>query len=373
MVDIKEKTRLCSVCYKMCRDVCSVAGATRHEADSPHNRGFFAQQVIEGKEELSAEIADYFFRCSMCKACREACETGMDTSEVMLAARKDLAEGLLPEKVRAVKQAVILGTYWGGDSPEVKKLLSGRELHDDSAVLLYFGRRLRSENGDYVRDAVTVMDRLGVKGGVLLDEPSTGQIAHFLGFTDGAKRLGATFSEAIRKSGARVVVVFCADDLRMIIKEYPALGVEIPGITFTSLPEFLLKALTEKKPVLKKWEGSIVTYHDPCALGRELRVFEAPRQIIRLVASSDFREMALSGDQAPCCGWGMGLEITHPDITGLMATRLALMAGEIGADTLVTGCPTCKDVIMKNLDSGRSEIGEDRILDLVQFVGRVLP
>ncbi len=373
MVDIKEKTRLCSVCYKMCRDVCSVAAATRHEADSPHNRGFFAQQIIEGKEEPTAEIARYFFRCSMCKACREACETGMDTSEVMLAARRELSEDLLPEEVRAVKQAVISGTFWGGDSPEVKKLLSGRAPRKKSAVLLYFGQRLRSENAEYIRSALAVMDTLGVESGVMADEPSTGQIAHFLGFTVDAKRLGGAFSEAIRKSGAGAVLVFTADNLRMIIKEYPALGIEIPGVTFTSLPEFLLKALTEKKPALKKWEGSIVTYHDPCALGRELRIFEAPRQIIRLVAPSHFREMALTGDQAPCCGWGMGLEITHPDISRLMAMRLALMAGEIGAGTLVTGCPTCKDVIVKNLDRDQSEIGEDRILDLVQFVGRVLP
>ena len=121
MADLQEKTRLCSVCYKMCRDVCSVAGATRHEADSPHNRGFFAQGIAEGKERLNKEIVDYFFRCSMCKACREACETGMDTSEIMLAARRDLDEGLLPETVRAVQQAVISGTYWGKDSAEVAK------------------------------------------------------------------------------------------------------------------------------------------------------------------------------------------------------------------------------------------------------------
>jgi Fe-S oxidoreductase len=373
MADLQEKTRLCSVCYKMCRDVCSVAGATRHEADSPHNRGFFARQITEGKERLTLEIVDYFFRCSMCKACREACETGMDTSEIMLAARRDLEEGLLPEAVRSARQAIVSGTYWGNDSPEVGTLLSGRASRADSPVLLYFGRRLRSGDGGYIRTALAVMDALGVNGMVLPEEPSTGQIAHFLGFTADAKRLGTAFAEAVGASRATTAVVFNADDLRMIHKEYPALGVAMPDAAVVSLPEFLLGLLKRKKPVLKKWDGGIVTYHDPCGLGREMRVFEAPREIIRSAAADRFREMALTRDKAPCCGWGMGLEISHPEISLLMGARLPLMAQEAGADTLVTGCTTCREVIAAGRDGVKTGGGDPEVIDLVQFIERVLP
>jgi Fe-S oxidoreductase len=373
MVDLQEKTRLCSVCFKMCRDVCSVAGATRHEADSPHNRGFFAQQVAEGRETMDGQVVDYFFRCSMCKTCREACETGMDTSEIMLAARTGLPDTLLPEKVRAAKQAVTSGAYWGSDSPEAAKLLSKYPPTGGSDPVLYFGQRLRAGNGQAIGSALAVLGKIGVKFGVMRHEPSTGQIAHFLGFKDDAGRLAESFSRAVRESGVRTLVVFCADDLRMIEKEYPTLGVEMPKIEIVSAPEFLLKALSEKKPSLKKWEGPVVTYHDPCALGRELRVFEAPRRIIRSAAASHFREMALTRDQAPCCGWGMGLEITHPEISRLMADRLLLMAGEVGAGTLVTGCPTCRDAMVKNRDGRLSKIGDGDIVDLFEFIERVLP
>ena len=295
----------------------------------------------------------------------------MDAGEIMLAARRDLDEGLLPETVRAANQAVVSGTYWGADSPAVKKLLSGRGYGGGSSVLLYFGRRLRAGDGGYIRSALAVMDGLGAAGGVLPEEPSTGQIAHFLGFTADVKRLAAAFAEEIKKSGAGTVVVFNADDLRMIQKEYPALGVSMPDVTVKSLPEFLLDLVTKKKPALKAWDGTIVTYHDPCGLGREMRVFEAPRAVIRLAAGPQFREMALTGDKAPCCGWGMGLEISHPEITRLMGVRLATMAREVGAGTLVTGCPTCRDVITASLDSGPAESVD--VIDLIQFLERVLP
>jgi len=373
MADLQEKTRLCSVCYKMCRDVCSVAGASRHEADSPHNRGFFAYTIAEGKERLTGEVVDYFYRCSMCKACREACETGMDAGEIMLAARRDLDEGLLPEAVRAAKQAVVSGTYWGADSPAVKKLLSSRGYDGGSSALLYFGRRLRSGDGGYIRSALAVMDRLGAAGGVLTEEPSTGQIAHFLGFTADAKRLAAAFAEEVKKSGAGTVVAVNADDLRMIHKEFPALGVQMPDVTVKSLPEFLLDLLTKKKPAFKTWGDTVVTYHDPCGLGREMRVFEAPRAVIRLAAGPQFREMALTGDKAPCCGWGMGLEISHPEITLLMGARLATMAREAGAGTLVTGCPTCREVIVRSTAGAALETESVDVIDLIQFLERVLP
>ncbi len=168
-------------------------------------------------------------------------------------------------------------------------------------------------------------------------------------------------------------MVFNADDLRMIQKEYPVLGVTMPDIAVVSLPEFLLGLLDEKKPALKKWDGGVVTYHDPCGLGREMRVFEAPRAIIKSAAAGQFREMALTRDKAPCCGWGMGLEISHPEIARLMGARLAAMAQEIGADTLVTGCPTCREVIVNSLDADPPQAGEVRVIDLVQFIERVLP
>lgn len=372
MVDLNEKTRLCSVCYKMCRDVCSVAGATRHEADSPHNRAFFAELIMEGKEGLTPEIVDYFYRCSMCKACREACETGMDVSEIMLNARREIESGLLPEKIRDAKEKIISGDYYDGDSPEVKKLISKQKNVKGKNTLFYFGKRTRAANGDTIKSAISVMEKLGVDFGIMEDEPSTGHIAYFLGFTSDAKKLGELFSQKIGELSPKKIVVFSSCDLRMILKEYPNLGIEIKGVDIVSLPDFLLSQIKEKNISFGKWNGGIVTYHDPCSLGREMRIFEAPRKIVGSVVKSGFKEMALTRDQAPCCGWGMGLEISHPDLSELMAIRLQSMAAEIGAKFMVTGCSTCRDVIVQNRSENASEADAIEILDLPMFVERAL-
>jgi Fe-S oxidoreductase len=370
MSDLIENSRLCSVCFKMCRDACSVAAATRHEADSPHNRGFFAYRIMQGKADLNANIVDYFYRCSMCKACREACETGIDTGEIMLSARTGLDDSLLPASVLAKKADIVSGRINPGDSDETSSILKSYTARPDARILVYFGRRLRAYWADSVRGTVNIFGKLAVKFSVLPEEPDTGKLAYFFGFSREAAELAKKFKETIEARSPEKLVVMSADDLRMIKLEYPKLGLDIKNIEIISLPEFLLAVLKEKKPALAGFKKRKITYHDPCGLGRELRVFEAPRDIIRMVPGIKLVEMAFSRDRAPCCGYGSGLEISHPEIMREMASRLIDVARESKADVLVTGCPTCRSVLLDNMKNS-GESGPE-VLDIPGFLERCL-
>ncbi len=370
MSDLIENSRLCSVCFKMCRDACSVAAATRHEADSPHNRGFFAYRIMQGKADLNSNIVDYFYRCSMCKACREACETGIDTGEIMLSARSGLEDSLLPASVLAKKADIVSGTIHPADSIEVNSILRPYMAKNSAQTLVYFGRRLRASGADTVRSTVNIFEKLAIKFSALPEEPDTGQLAYFLGFSREAAGLAKKFKETIESHAPERLVVLSADDLRMLKLEYPKLGLDIKNIEIISLPEFLLAVLKEKKPALAGFKKRRVTYHDPCGLGRELRVFEAPRDIIRMVPGIKLVEMAFSRDQAPCCGYGSGLEISHPEVMREMASRLIDVARESKADVLVTGCPTCRSVLLDNMKKGGDSGLE--ILDISSFLERCL-
>ena len=352
MPDLTEKTRLCSVCFKMCRDACPVAGATRREADSPHNRAFFAYQVMQGREGLSPETVHYFYRCAMCKACREACETGMDVSEIMLASRSDIPAHLLPPALAEKAKDIKGGKPFGGDSKKIKKAISGRTA-DTGDTLLILGKRIRSGDGAAVSALFSVAEKLGDSPFVLTDEPDTGQIAHFLGFRDATGPLTKEFLSAVEKTGASRVVFLQADDARMIAKEYESLGIATPGWEALTLPEYLLGLLEAKKPSFAKKDSVTVTYHDPGGLGRELRLFEAPRKIIGMVPGVTLVEMGLNRDTAPDCGYGAGMELTHPEISRGMIERLFIHAASTGAEVLISGDPVCLEIAAafgKNLD-----------------------
>ncbi len=381
--DIMEMTRLCSACFKMCRDNCSVAGATRKESDAPQNRAFFAEGIMKNKRELTPEVVDYFYRCSLCGACREACESGQDTGEIMLNARRELNNDLLPESLKELKDKFVKNKLYGKESKKVKDLLkehvSKQGEKKSAKILIYFGKRVRTEGADTVIALFSLLNKLGVDFAVLDDDPDTGHLLYFLGFTTNATALAKDFAEKIateKKSNPSLetLVVVTADDLRMLNKIFPTLGVDTRDMEIVSLPEFLLKILKEKKPSFKNDTGKIITYHDPCGLGREMRIFEAPREIIKMVNGTKFVELPFSKDRAPCCGYGMGLSFVHPEVTSKMAARILSIGSMTDADTLVMGCSTCRDVVLENTPEN-IKAAKNKTIDIVDlpiFLDRIV-
>ncbi|MBN1534499.1 MAG: (Fe-S)-binding protein [Spirochaetes bacterium] len=357
----------------MCRDFCSVAGATRHEADSPKHKGAFVKEVIDEKNSLDAAMVDYFYRCAMCKACREACETDLDTSELVLSARTGVKGDLIPSKLGAVRENIVSGNMYADELSDLKSLLKPHLAKGKAHTLLYFGRKLRCEGLAAITGILSLLDKLNAEYSVMETEPDTGQLAYFLGFAEDARALAETCNREIEALHPQTLVVFSADDLRMIKKEFtgPGLSQTIPVIQ--SVPEFLLELINKMKPAFKDTTEK-VSYHDSCALGRELRVFEAPRELIRNVPGVTLVEMAFNRDQAPCCGYGMGLDITHPEIKAKMAARLRIMAMQTGATTLVTGCPVCSIVLNAAAvtDMSDQNSGGIEIIDIAQFLERRL-
>jgi Fe-S oxidoreductase len=375
MNDIKEKARLCSVCPNMCRDFCSVAGATRHEADSPKHQGAYVKEVVDEKHLLDDAMVDYFYRCAMCKACREACETNLDASELVLSARTDVNKQLIPQRLSMVQEDIVSGRMHADESPDLKAMLEPHVVKGKAKTLLYFGRKLRCESETSIARILVLLEKLNSEYSVMETEPDTGQLAYFLGFSSEARTLAEKFNSEIEALSPETLVVFSADELRMIKKELTGPGITRTVPVIKSVPEYLLELVNKVKPVFKKTTET-VTYHDSCALGRELRVFEGPRELIRSVPGITLVDMAFNRDQAPCCGYGMGLDITHPEITAKMATRLRTMAMDAGATTLVTGCPVCSIVLneaasVKDWPDQKSRSIE--IVDIAQFLeGRLV-
>jgi Fe-S oxidoreductase len=279
----------------------------------------------------------------MCKACREACETGMDVSEIMLASRSDIPPDLLPPGLLEKADDIKSGKPFGGDSKKIKKVISSHTA-DTGDTLLVLGSRIRAGEGAAVAALFSVAEKLGDAPFVLKDEPDTGQIAHFLGFRDVTGTLAKDFLAAVEKTGASKVVFLQAEDARMIAKEYESIGIAAPGWKMLTLPEYLLGLLEAKKPSFAKKEPITVTYHDPGGLGRELRLFEAPRKIIGMIPGVTLVEMGLTRDTAPDCGYGAGMELTHPEISRAMLGRLFLHAASTNAEVLVSGDPVCLEM-----------------------------
>lgn len=84
---------------------------------------------------------------------------------------------------------------------------------------------------------------------------------------------------------------------------------------------------------------TVVTYHDPCHLGRRYQnVVAQPREILRSLPGVEFREMDESDS---CCGAAGTYAVMHPETSAAIVDRKTGFLGATGASVLATECPAC--------------------------------
>jgi Fe-S oxidoreductase len=90
-------------------------------------------------------------------------------------------------------------------------------------------------------------------------------------------------------------------------------------------------------------DGTPVTYHDSCNLGRNGGLFEEPRRILQACVK-DFREMKPNRRQSICCGGGGGLvALQNYDEARLKAGKpKAAQIRTTGAKAVVASCDNCR-------------------------------
>jgi len=112
-------------------------------------------------------------------------------------------------------------------------------------------------------------------------------------------------------------------------------NIEVEHITQT-----ISQALKNSKLDIKALTQGLATYHDPCHLGRQMGVYNEPREVIKKLGY-DLKEMALNKVESFCCGGGGGVQSNEPELSKRIAGDRLHQAKETGAPTLITTCPLC--------------------------------
>jgi Fe-S oxidoreductase len=132
--------------------------------------------------------------------------------------------------------------------------------------------------------------------------------------------------------------------------------------------QFLARLVEEGRLKLGSLE-QVVTYHDPCDLGRKSGIFDAPRQIIAGVPGIEFQEMDASRENALCCGGGGDVQIVDESVTATVADRRLAQAQRTGARLILSACQQCKRTLMAAARRNRARV---RVMDLAELVSQVM-
>lgn len=170
------------------------------------------------------------------------------------------------------------------------------------------------------------------------EERCTGDVARRLGDEDLYQSLAQTNIETLNKHGVTSIVTTCPHCFNMFKNEYPKLGGEFEVTHYTTYIYNLIQSGRLKVPAVEKKE--VITYHDPCYLGRQNGVYEEPRSILEILGY-EIKEMEHKKDKSLCCGAGGGMMFQDVNKGKKINHMRAKEAVNTGASTTATGCPFC--------------------------------
>jgi Fe-S oxidoreductase len=170
--------------------------------------------------------------------------------------------------------------------------------------------------------------------------------------------------ETLNAIGTTKIVVNCPHCFNTIRNEYPDFGGRYEVIHHTQLFARLLKE-GRLQPTQEVQE--LLTYHDPCYLGRHNEVYAEPRELLDAIPGMSRTEMPRHRERSFCCGAGGSRMWMEERIGKRINVERTEEAIATGAATVGVACPYC--LIM--LDDGAKAKGEViEVLDLAQVVDR---
>ncbi len=331
-----------------------------------------------GDEEL-AEYSAGVYRCTLCARCRQVCPVQIDTRPLWVAMREQLVElGSYPQALAALRNSVTtqhnisgednggrLG--WSENLPQPPTGLAGRR-----AEMVYFvgcvGAMYPQAYG-IPQSLTQILQRAGADVATLgAEEWCCGYPLTTAGMGGEARALARHNVEAVRALGARMLVVTCPSCLHAWRQEYPRLLGEPLGFQVRHAAELLAELVAGGGLKLGPYDRPL-TYHDPCDLGRNGGIYEAPRQILRAIPNVRFREMKDNRELALCCGGGGDLEMADPELTAAVSRRRLQQAQEAGAEVIVSACQQCRRTLA---GAARREKAGLRALDITEVVWQAL-
>jgi len=141
--------------------------------------------------------------------------------------------------------------------------------------------------------------------------------------------------EKVKEVGAETVVFACPSCYHTWKEKYQT-DAELLHST-----QFIERLIGEGKIALRNGVDRAVTYHDPCDLGRNSKVFDAPRNILKKIPGLNLIELEGNRQLSVCCGGGGDLEMIDPALSAAIAQRKIEEIQRTGAEEVVTSCQQC--------------------------------
>ncbi|MCX2971766.1 MULTISPECIES: (Fe-S)-binding protein [Streptomyces] len=359
-------------------------------ADVPAGALAEAERPLVGTLEENGVIdPDVLWSCTTCGACVEQCPVDIEHVDHIVDMRRYqvMIESAFPSEAGTMlKNLEKKGNPWGlakkqrlewTKEVDFEVPIVGKTVEDltDVDYLYWVGcaGALEDRAKKTTKAFAELLHIAGVKFAIMGgDEKCTGDSARRLGNEFLFQQLGeenvATLNAAFGEedgddtadgAGARrlptskkKIVATCPHCFNTIANEYPQLGGHYEVIHHTQLLQHLIDEgrLVPVTPV----EG-LITYHDPCYLGRHNTVYTPPREIIGRVPGLRNEEMHRHKERGFCCGAGGARMWMEERIGKRINNERVDEALSLDPDIVSTACPFCLVMLTDSVNGKKNE------------------
>ncbi|RLG77791.1 MAG: hypothetical protein DRO12_01210 [Thermoprotei archaeon] len=349
-VEYLHEFKQCIACGA-CLAACPVYSIDKHRFGGPHAMRILAQYAEDprdGAPRVEEAALRGLYMCLTCGNCQVVCPHEIAIHRGVLALRrKAYSAERAPFKLVDVIDAIEdpeTGNPLYMPRTERGAWIKGLRPTPNARTLVFAGCMASYADRGSVRALALLLELAGVEYQVLgSEELCCGMPIFLAGSWEKARKQAEKLAKMLKSRGIDVVVTPCPSCYRMLRKEYPeVLGVELE-VEVLHATQLLLDLLRKGRLKIRKRVELVVTYHDPCDLGRHMGVYDEPREILRTIPGVKLVEM-LRGryrEYSRCCGAGGDLKIVDPELSLRIASeRLSDVPRD--AQVVLHACPTCK-------------------------------
>ncbi|MGW1198236.1 heterodisulfide reductase-related iron-sulfur binding cluster [Streptomyces sp. NPDC002536] len=354
--------------------------------------------LIGTLEENGVIDPDVLWSCTTCGACVEQCPVDIEHVDHIVDMRRYqvMIESSFPSEAGTMlKNLEKKGNPWGlakkqrlqwTKEVDFEVPVVGKDIEDLTEVEYLYWVGCAGALEDRAKKTTKAFAELlhiaGVKFAIMGGEENcTGDSARRLGNEFLFQQLGQQNVEMLNmafgedeEEGVKVekakkkIVATCPHCFNTIANEYPQLGGEYEVIHHTQLLQHLIDEgkLVPVTPV----EG-LITYHDPCYLGRHNKVYTPPREIIAKVPGLRNEEMHRHKERGFCCGAGGARMWMEERIGKRINNERVDEALSLNPDIVSTACPFCL-VMLTDSVNGKKNDGQAKesiqVVDVAQLL-----
>ncbi|GGO42771.1 (Fe-S)-binding protein [Streptomyces lasiicapitis] len=370
-------------------------------ADVPAAALAEAERPLIGTFEENGVIdPDVLWSCTTCGACVEQCPVDIEHIDHIVDMRRYqvMIESAFPSEAGTMlKNLEKKGNPWGlakkqrlewTKEVDFEVPVVGKDIEDLTEVeYLYWvgcAGALEDRAKKTTKAFAELLHMAGVKFAIMGgDEKCTGDSARRLGNEPLFQQLGAENvaslnmafgeddeDEATKKpKSAKKIVATCPHCLNTLGNEYPQLGGDYEVIHHTQLLQHLIDEgkLIPVTPV----EG-LITYHDPCYLGRHNKIYTPPREIMSAVPGLRQQEMHRHKERGFCCGAGGARMWMEERIGKRINTERVDEALSLNPDIVSTACPFCLVMLTDSVNGKKNDGAAKEALQVVDVAQLLL-